>query len=153
MIKSPNMILIDHILQLGIKDTSYYGTDIDAVIDDVGTAYQDAIKRYYDNGCRYLQIADTSWTYMIDEKFNEKVASLGYKKEDILEWFRRGSTKALGNRPERMTIANHFCKGNFKGHPLFTGLYDSVAPIIRKIPYDGFLIEYDEDVLVRSKLG
>ena len=44
-----------------------------------------------------------------------------------------------------MTIANHFCKGNFKGHPLFAGFYDSVAPVISQIPYDGFFVEYDDE--------
>ena len=44
-----------------------------------------------------------------------------------------------------MVVATHFCKGNFKGHPLFSGLYDSVAPIISKIPYDGFFVEYDDE--------
>ena len=42
-ISGPNMILIDHFLQLGIKDTPYYGTDIEAVIEDIGLAYQAAI--------------------------------------------------------------------------------------------------------------
>lgn len=144
-IAGPNMILVDHFLQMGTKETPYYGTDLDAIINDIGTAYQDAIQDLYDHGCRYLQIDDTSWTYMIDENFNKKVAALGYEKADILEWFRRVSTKALENRPEGMTIANHFCKGNFKGHPLFHGLYDSVAPVICQIPYDGFFVEYDDE--------
>lgn len=60
------MILIDHFLQLGIKGTPYYGTDIEAVIDDIGLAYQAAIRDFYNHGCRYIQIDDTSWTYMID---------------------------------------------------------------------------------------
>ena len=144
-ISGPNMILIDHFLQLGAKETPYYGNDMDAIIEDIGTAYQDAIQDLYHHGCRSLQIDDTSWTYMIDEKFNEKVVALGYKKEDILEWFRQVSTKALENKPEGMTIGNHFCKGNFKGNPLFAGLYDSVAPVISRIPYDGFYVEYDDD--------
>ncbi|WP_130858800.1 5-methyltetrahydropteroyltriglutamate--homocysteine S-methyltransferase [Gracilibacillus phocaeensis] len=144
-ISGPNMILVDHFLQLGTKNTSYYGNDIDQVIEDIGTAYQAAIQDLYDHGCRYLQIDDTSWTYMIDEQFNEKVTALDYKKEEILEWFRRASTKALEHKPEGMTIANHFCKGNFKGNPLFSGFYDSVAEIISTIPYDGFFVEYDDE--------
>ena len=28
---------------------------------------------------------------------------------------------------------------------MFSGLYDSVAPIISKIPYDGFFVEYDDE--------
>ena len=34
-ISGPNMILVDHYLQMGIKDTAYYGQDIDAVINDI----------------------------------------------------------------------------------------------------------------------
>ena len=41
-------------------------------------------------------------------------------------------------------IATHFCKGNFKGNPLFHGFYDSVAPVIAEIPYDAFFVEYDD---------
>ncbi len=144
-ISGPNMILVDNYLQLGIKEIPYYGNDINKLIDDIAIAYQTAIRDLYDHGCRYLQIDDTSWTYMIDENFLKKVDSLGYKKEEVLEWFRLVSTKALENKPQDMIIANHFCKGNFKGHPLFAGLYDSVAPIITKIPYDGFFVEYDDE--------
>lgn len=144
-ISGPNMILVDHLLQLGIKDTVYYGNDIEAMIQDIGAAYQDAVKDLYEHGCRYLQIDDTSWTYLIDEKFQEKVKALGYEKDKVLEWFRKVSAKALENKPSDMTIATHFCKGNFKGNPLFAGLYDSVAPVICQIPYDGFFVEYDDE--------
>lgn len=144
-ISGPNMILVDNYLQLGVKEVPYYGSDVDALIDDIAVAYQTAIRDLYGHGCRYLQIDDTSWTYMIDEAFLQKVASLGYEKAQVLEWFRRVSTKALEGHPADMTIANHFCKGNFKGHPLFSGFYDSVAPVISQIPYDGFFVEYDDE--------
>ncbi|MBU5435300.1 methionine synthase [Pseudoflavonifractor sp. MSJ-37] len=144
-ISGPNMILVDNYLQMGIKEVPYYGSDIDALIDDIALAYQTAIRDLYDHGCRYLQIDDTSWTYMIDENFLQKVAGLGYEKAQVLEWFRRVSTKALEGRPADMAIATHFCKGNFKGHPLFSGFYDTVAPVISQIPYDGFFVEYDDE--------
>jgi len=144
-ISGPNMILVDNYLQLGLREIPYYGDNIELLINDIALAYQEAIKDLYNHGCRYLQIDDTSWTYMIDENFLKKVDSLGYKKDEVLEWFRIVSTKALENKPEDMVIANHFCKGNFKGHPLFAGLYDSIAPVIAKIPYDGFFVEYDDE--------
>lgn len=144
-ISGPNMILVDNYLQMGIREVPYYGGDVMALIGDIALAYQAAIRDLYAHGCRYLQIDDTSWTYMIDENFLQKVASLGYEKAEILEWFRLVSTKALEGKPRDMTIANHFCKGNFKGHPLFAGFYDSVAPVISRIPYDGFFVEYDDE--------
>lgn len=144
-ISGPNMILVDNYLQMGIKELPYYGNDIDALIEDIAVAYQTAIKDLYNHGCRYLQIDDTSWTYMIDEGFVKKVEGLGYTKEEVLGWFQKVSTKALEGHPEDMTIATHFCKGNFKGQPLFAGFYDSVAPIISQIPYDGYFVEYDDE--------
>lgn len=143
-ISGPNMILVDNYLQMGIKEVPYYGSDVDMLIEDIAEAYRCAIRDLYDHGCRYLQIDDTSWTYMIDDNFLAKVQSLGYEKAEVLEWFRLVSTKALEGKPEDMAIASHFCKGNFKGHPLFSGFYDSVAPIISRIPYDGFFVEYDD---------
>lgn len=144
-ISGPNMILIDHFLQLGMKETPCYGTDMEAILEDIALAYQTAIQDLYDHGCRYLQIDDTSWTYLIDDPFVAKVSKLGYEKEEVLEWFRKVSTKALENKPNDMKIATHFCKGNFKGNPLFSGHYDSVAATISQIPYDGFFVEYDDE--------
>ena len=143
-ISGPNMILVDNYLQMGIKDVPYYGTDVEKLIDDIAAAYQAAIQDFYNHGCRYLQVDDTSWTYMIDDNFLMKVRGLGYTKEEILDWFLRVSTKALEGHPADMKIATHFCKGNFKGHPLFSGFYDSVAPVISRIPYDGYFVEYDD---------
>ena len=143
-ISGPNMILVDNYLQMGIKEVPHYGSDIDRLIDDIAAAYQAAIKDFYNHGCRYLQMDDTSWTYLIDDRFMEKVHGLGYERDQVLEWFRRVSTKALEGRPAGMKIATHFCKGNFKGHPLFSGFYDAVAPVIAQIPYDGYFVEYDD---------
>lgn len=143
-ISGPNMILIDHFLQLGNKETPYYGTDLKALIDDIAKAYQDAILDFYDHGCRYLQIDDTSWTYLIDDKFLKKVEGLGYTQKEVLNWFWNVSTKALEKKPADMVVATHFCKGNFKGNPLFSGYYDAVAPVIADIPYDAFFVEYDD---------
>lgn len=143
-ISGPNMILVDHFLQLGNKETPYYGRDLKALIDDIAKAYQDAILAFYDHGCRYLQIDDTSWTYLIDEKFLQKVEALGYTQKEVLNWFWNVSTKALEKKPVDMVVATHFCKGNFKGNPLFSGFYDAVAPVIADIPYDAFFVEYDD---------
>ena len=136
------MIFIDHFLQLGNKETPYYGTNVEALIDDVAKAYQDAIADFYDHGCRYIQIDDTSWTYLIDETFLKKVDALGYKKEEILDWFKRVSTKALDNKPEDMFIATHFCKGNFKRKSIVPRiLMIPYAPVIAEIPYQAFFVE------------
>ena len=144
-ISGPNMILIENYIGSGILDVPYYGTDIDAVINDIGIAYQEAIKDFYNHGCRYLQIDDVSWMCLVDDNYIKKINDLGLTKEQVLGWFIKVSTKALENRPEDMTIATHFCKGNFKGHSLLSGFYDSVAESICKVPYDIYFVEYDDE--------
>ena len=107
-ISGPNMILIDHFLQLGNKETPYYGTDIHALIDDIAKAYQDAILDFYDHGCRYLQIDDTSWTYLIDENFQKKDnCSWIYKRTDS-ELVPACINKSSGTQTGRFLYCNTF---------------------------------------------
>ena len=140
------MVFYDLLMKNHVRATirKEHGQDIDAVINDIAKAYQDAILDFYNHGCRYLQIDDTSWTYMIDDDFVKKVEALGYTKEQVLNWFVTVSTKALENHPKDMKIATHFCKGNFKGNPLFHGFYDTIAKSVASIPYDGYFVEYDD---------
>ena len=85
------------------------------LIDDVAKAYQDAIQDFYNHGCRYLQIDDTSWTYLIDENFLKKVFSLGlYKITNISTGSKLSRQKLLKENQKDFFIATHFCKGNFQ---------------------------------------
>ena len=38
--------------------------EMDAFFDDLGTMYGQAIKSFYNAGCRYLQLDDTVWAYL-----------------------------------------------------------------------------------------
>ena len=40
--------------------------DLDAFFDDVADAYREALRAFYDAGCRYLQLDDTTWSMMCD---------------------------------------------------------------------------------------
>ena len=61
-----------------------------------------------------------------------------------LDWLKEFDGFTTENRPEDMQIATHFCKGNFKGNPLFHGFYDTIAKSVASIPYDGYFVEYDD---------
>ena len=52
-ISGPNMILVDNYLQMGIKEVPYYGSDVDALIDDIALAAQAAIRFLDAAGCGY----------------------------------------------------------------------------------------------------
>src|SRR5699024_4180102 len=54
-IPSPNMLFTR------IQGDEYYNADQDALFNDTVQAYKVAIQAFYDVGCRYLQLDDTSW--------------------------------------------------------------------------------------------
>lgn len=144
-ISGPNMLLIDEILQCGHNTHAYYGDDLDALLKDIAIAYQEAFKDLYEKGCRFVQVDDTSWTYIIDDRFMQKVFATGHTREEVIEWFVKVTNMALENRPEGMTIATHFCKGNFKGKGMWNGFYDAIVGGVRRLNYDVFFVEYDDE--------
>src|SRR5699024_2878061 len=54
-IPSPNMLFTR------IQGDEYYKSNQDAFFKDTVQAYKEAIQAFYDAGCRYLQLDDTSW--------------------------------------------------------------------------------------------
>ena len=50
----------------GIKKNVY--PDLDQFFHDLATAYQQAIKAFYQAGCRYLQFDDTVWAYLCSQE-------------------------------------------------------------------------------------
>ncbi|HXW23559.1 MAG TPA: 5-methyltetrahydropteroyltriglutamate--homocysteine S-methyltransferase, partial [Xanthobacteraceae bacterium] len=52
--------------------------------------------------------------------------------------------QAVGDRPAEMVVGVHMCRGNFKGHYLAAGGYESVAErLFAGANVDHFLLEYD----------
>ncbi|MCQ2772144.1 MAG: methionine synthase [Bacilli bacterium] len=144
-ISGPNMLLIDEIFQMGHNEHAYYGNDTEALIEDIAKAYQEAFKDLYEKGCRFVQVDDTSWTYIIDDRFMMKVLATGHTREEVIEWFVKVTNKSLENKPEGMTIATHFCKGNFKGKGMWNGFYDAICEGVKRCNYDVFFVEYDDE--------
>src|SRR5215472_14736229 len=50
----------------GIKKSVY--PDLDQFFHDLGNAYKQAVKAFYDAGCRYLQFDDTVWAYLCSQE-------------------------------------------------------------------------------------
>ena len=45
--------------------------DRDALLNDLTTIYQKAVKAFYDAGCRYLQFDDTVWAYLCSQEVEQ----------------------------------------------------------------------------------
>ena len=57
----------------------------EALFEAIAKAYRKAIKAFYDAGCRYLQLDDTSWGEFCDETKRKEYAARGLDLNHIAE--------------------------------------------------------------------
>ena len=118
----------------------------DAIFDDLGAAYGDAVRAFYDAGCRYLQFDDTAWAYLCSDLELQKARERGLKVENLQDAYARVINMALHARPADMTITTHVCRGNFRSSWIAAGGYEPVAQtLLANCDYDGYFLEYDSE--------
>ena len=60
----------------------YYATN-EELIQDLGVAYQDVIKQFYEAGCRNLQLDDCTWGAIVGDAAKQRYKALGIDLEDL----------------------------------------------------------------------
>ena len=127
-----------------ISRTAY--PDLDELWRDVGRVYQEEIRELAAAGCKYLQIDDTSFSFLCDEKFRASCTARGDDPDALPHMYAKAVNAAIANRPPGMTIAMHTCRGNWKSTWLAEGSYDPVADtVFNEIDVDGYFLEYDSE--------
>lgn len=139
-IPSPNMLHFRSEV-----DEDVYSTK-EELMDDLAKAYQKAIQAFYDAGCRYLQLDDTSWAYLCSEEQIKNMKEAGVDHRELTKLYAKAVNDAIAKRPEDMTITMHICRGNFRSTWVSSGGYEPVADILfGEVMVDGFFLEYDSD--------
>jgi len=132
-------------LEPGTVSREFYPSR-DAIFDDLAMAYQNAIKAFYDAGCRYLQLDDIAWAYLCSQEELKKAKDRGLDVDHLQETYTVCTNKALEAKPADMTITSHICRGNFRSTWISSGGYEPVAQnLLAKCNYDGYFLEYDTD--------
>ena len=128
----------------GIKKSVY--PDLDGFFHDLGQAYKQAVKGFYDAGCRYLQFDDTVWAYLCSQEELRKARERMSNVDQLQDIYARVINAALEGKPADMTITTHVCRGNFRSTWISEGGYEPVAEtLLGKVNYDGYFLEYDTD--------
>jgi 5-methyltetrahydropteroyltriglutamate--homocysteine methyltransferase len=123
--------------------TKDYG-DRDAIFDDLAKTYKQAIKGFYDAGCRYLQFDDTAWAYLCSPAELKKARDRGLNADRLQADYGRVINAALEGKPADMVVTTHVCRGNFRSTWISEGGYEPVAEtMLGKLNYDGYFLEYD----------
>ena len=124
---------------------SVYPT-METYFQDLGQTYNEAIKAFYDAGCRYLQLDDTSLSYFCDPAQRKMLSDRGDNPDHLIHQYRDTLGIALKNRPKDLTITTHTCRGNFRSTFVASGGYEPVADLVfNQIDVDGYFMEWDDE--------
>ncbi|MCF1685342.1 5-methyltetrahydropteroyltriglutamate--homocysteine S-methyltransferase [Tetragenococcus halophilus] len=145
-IPSPNMILRQELL--ANDDTSRIHRiypDLTDFYHDLAQTYKEAIKAYYEKGCRYLQFDDTNWAFLADVDKRKALQEQGIDPKKVARICTEIINEALEDKPEDLTLTTHICRGNHASSWLFSGGYEPIAEELFATNYDGFFLEYDSE--------
>ncbi|KUO97121.1 5-methyltetrahydropteroyltriglutamate--homocysteine S-methyltransferase [Ferroacidibacillus organovorans] len=113
---------------------------------DLAQAYKQAIRAFYDAGCRYLQLDDTSWAYFCSTEQVAMLRAKGQDPEQLKRLYAQTINEAVADRPDDLTITMHICRGNFRSTWIASGGYEPVAEMLfGGLDIDGFFLEYDSE--------
>ena len=122
----------------------FYPTN-EELIHDIGVAYQDVIRQFYDAGCRNLQFDDCTWGAIVGDAAALRYKSLGLDIEEVKQQLLEVNNLALENKPEDLVITSHICRGNYHSTFFTSGPYDSVADyVFAKENVNALFLEYDD---------
>lgn len=120
--------------------------DVDEFFDALGAAYADAVRAFYNAGCRYLQFDDTVWGFLCSEEERARARARGHDVGRLAERYARTINRAVAGRPDDLTVTMHVCRGNFRSTWISEGGYEPVAEtVLGGLDLDGYFLEYDTE--------
>jgi 5-methyltetrahydropteroyltriglutamate--homocysteine methyltransferase len=139
-IPSPNMLFTR------IQGDEYYNGNREQFYQDTVAAYKKAIQAFYDAGCRYLQLDDTSWIdFVSEDRITAVVEKEGLEVQAIIKSRVACINDVIADKPDDLLITMHICRGNFKSTYITIGGYDHISDaIFAELNVDGLFLEYDD---------
>lgn len=143
-IPAPAQTYLQFIVPGSIEKTRRFYETNEELIEDIGKAYQNVIKQFYDAGCRNLQLDDCSWGSAIGDSANKD--AFGIDINEFKEQLLSVNNLALENKPDDLVITSHICRGNYHSTYFSSGAYDPVADyVFARENVDALLLEYDDE--------
>jgi 5-methyltetrahydropteroyltriglutamate--homocysteine methyltransferase len=119
-------------------------SSIEAFFTDLAAVFKEEIEELAAAGCRYIQFDEVAVALLCDPGIREQVSRAGSDPDALVELYIESINDAVAACPAEVKIGVHMCRGNFKGHYLGAGGYESVAErFFAQTNVNHFLLEYD----------
>ena len=139
-IPSPNMLVFRASFEEGVYEKD------EELFNDLVAAYQGVIAALYEEGCRYLQIDDTSWAAFFSEQGRESIRDKGHDPDEAAKLCARLINESIANKPEDLLVTMHICRGNFQSTHFSSGGYEALSEtIFGGLDVDGLFLEFDDE--------
>ncbi len=118
--------------------------DPDEYIEDLVRIYREELGALAALGARYVQFDEVIQAYLCDERIRGVVRSRGDDPDRLSRLYVKMINRIIAGRPDDMTVAVHFCRGNSMGRWVAEGGYDPVSEIVfGGLEADALFMEYD----------
>ena len=145
-IPAPAQTFQQMIIPANFETTRKFYPDNAELIRDIGKAYQDVIRQFYDAGCRNLQLDDCTWGALVGDAAQQRYKALGIDLDEVKSQLLQVNNLALEGKPEDMIINSHICRGNYHSTYFTSGPYDSVADyVFARENVNALFLEYDDE--------
>lgn len=118
--------------------------DVETFFADLATIFKQEIGELVAAGCRYIQLDEVAVALLCDPAISAQIAKSGSDPNRLVDLYIDSINQAVAACPPDVTVGVHMCRGNFKGHYLAAGGYESVAErFFANTRVNHFLLEYD----------
>ncbi len=124
-------------------DKSAYG-DVKSFFADLTRIFREEIADLVKAGCKYIQLDEVAIALLCDPTIRQQVEASGMKPDELVDLYIESINDSVAGAPDDVIFGVHMCRGNFKGHYLAAGGYESVAErFFTQTKVNHFLLEYD----------
>ena len=104
-------------------------------------------------GCRYVQLDFPVYPFLCDPDWRARMERHGYDWNETLELALWADREVIADLPDHVRTGIHVCRGNNQSRYVAEGALDPVAEALFSLPYDSFLIEWEDQTAHGRLLG
>lgn len=95
-------------------------------------------------GCRYVQLDFPVYPFLCDPDWRARMERHGYDLRETLALAVWADSELIADLPDHVRTGLHVCRGNNQSRHVAEGALDPVAEALFSLPYDSFLIEWED---------
>lgn len=97
-----------------------------------------------EQGARYIQFDFPAYPLFVDNAWRARLQSMGIDLDVLLDQALEADRQIRAGLPDDVHYGLHICRGNWRSRWLFSGSLEPLAERVFQLPYDTFLVEWED---------